>query len=36
MNEVSKYKEAIKENRKRIFKFDAEVITNQTIIHALR
>ena len=36
MNEVSKNKEAIKENRKRIFKLDAEVMTNKTMIYASR
>ncbi len=36
MNEVSKNKETIKENRKRIFKLDAEVMTNKTMIYASR
>jgi len=36
MNEVSKNKEAIKENRRKIFKLDAEVMTNKTMIYASR
>ena len=36
MSDVSINKEAIRENRKRIFKIDSEVMTNKTMIYASR